>query len=154
MKAPSKPFRQRNPSLRFLCVTAFLICAFLSHSLDNCAAHLGGLSGGSSRSSAAWQIKSPCPNTSGPCELCAPSKAPHQDGCDLLSEIAVLTPSSQHQSDHQAVTLGATVAVIPAIPQLIALSGCLHGRAGPPPALPASVFLRSSLPSRAPPISA
>jgi hypothetical protein len=122
----------------------------MAHSLDNCAAHLGGVG----RLADAQQITTPCPNGAAACEVCAPTDAPHQDGCELLSEIAVLNSSQQHPLEHQAATLAATVAVLPAMPQVIALSGCLHGRAGPPPALPASVYLRSSLPSRAPPISA
>jgi len=152
MKAQRTQFRHSTPRRGFVWSALLVICALLTHSLDNCAAHLGGLA---NLGNNAQQIKAPCPNAaSGPCELCAPTDKPHQDGCELLSEAAVLNPSSQHQIEHQAVTLAATVAVIPAMSQLIALSGCLHGRAGPPPATPLSVFLRSSLPSRAPPLSA
>ena len=134
-------------------MAVLVICALMAHSLDNCAAHLGAPLARAVSLSDAQQLEASCPNGSGLCEVCAPTDAPHQDICDLISETAVLT-SSQHPLEHQATTLAATVAVIPAMPQVIALSGCLHGRAGPPPALPASVYLRSSLPSRAPPISA
>lgn len=152
MKARKTQFHQRPPRRSFVAVALLVICALLTHSLDNCAAHLGELA---NLGNNAQQIKAPCPNAaSGPCQLCAPTDKPHQDGCELLSEAAVLNPSSQHQIEHQAATLAATVAVIPAMPQVIALSGCLHGRAVPPPATPLSGFLRSSLPSRAPPLSA
>jgi hypothetical protein len=149
------------PRPRFVCVALLVICALLAHSLDNCAAHLGAplahAIATSDAASNAQQLKAPCPHTFDTCEICKPANESHQDGCEQISETAVLT-SSQNPLEHQAVTLGAglaaTVAVIPAMPQLIALSGSLHGRAGPPPALPRSVFLRSSLPSRAPPLSA
>lgn len=150
MKARRRHKSKTAPRPQFVWVTLLVICALLSHSLDNCAAHLGVLG----RVAAAPQVVNPCPNGSGLCEVCAPTDTPHQDGCDLLSETAVLNSSQQHPLEHQAATLAATVAVLPAMPQVIALSGSLHGRAGPPPALPASVYLRSSLPSRAPPISA
>jgi len=136
-----------------LWVALLVICTLLSHSLDTCGAHIGLPM--PRTNSGTQNFDAPCPHpVSGPCDLCIPANEPHQDGCNPLTEIAVLTPSSQHQIEHQAVTLAATVAVIPAMPQVIALSGCLHGRAGPPPAAPLSVFLRSSLPSRAPPLSA
>lgn len=152
MKVRRTQFHRQLPRRSFVAVALLIICALVTHSLDNCAAHLGGLANPANN---AQQIKAPCSNAaSGPCQLCAPTDKPHSDSCDLLAEIAVLTPSSQHQIEHQAITLAATVAVVPAMPQVIALSGCLHGRAVPPPAAPLSVFLRSSLPSRAPPLSA
>ncbi len=128
MKAQSKTRHQRAPRRSFVCVALLVICALLTHSLDNCEAHIGDFRRFATDSQ---QIKAPCPNGAGPCELCAPTDKPHSDLCDLLSEIAVLTSSSQHQIEHQPVTLAATVAVIPAMLQLIALS-LLHNRAGPP----------------------
>lgn len=154
MKAQSKLRHQRAPRLHFVCVAVLVICALMAHSLDNCAAHLGAPLARAVALSDAQQLKAPCPNGSGTCEICAPTDAPHQDGCELLSETAVLNSSQQNPIEHQAATLATTVAVLPAMPQVIALSGCLHGRAGPPLALLASVYLRSSLASRAPPISA
>ena len=150
MQAQRKFPSQSKPRRSFFCVTFLLIFALLAHSFENCAAHRGGLAPFGTN---AQQIKAQCPNGVDSCELCLPTKAPHQDICDLISESAVLT-SSQHPLEHEQVaTLAATVAIVPAMPQLIALSGCLHGRAGPPPASLPSVFLRSSLPSRAPPVS-
>jgi len=134
--------------------TALLVIfALLSHSLDACAAHTGLPD--SHDSSGAQQGNVVCPHpASFACEICALPSQPDSECCDPLTEIAVLHPSSQHPAEHEIATLEATVAVLPVLPQLIALSGCLHGRAGPPPTAPLPVFLRSSLPSRAPPLSA
>lgn len=141
---------QKVPRRSFVAVALLVICALLTHSLDNCAAHLGGFE---RLATGIQQGQSPCRNAAGPCELCAPVQ-PHSDGCKLLSEVAALNSSTQHQFEHQAVTLVATVAVLPAMPQLIALSGCLHGLAAPPPTPFLSSSLRSDRPNRAPPISA
>jgi len=152
MPAQSKPFCQR-PSRRFVCVAMLVVCALLAHSLDNCAAHFsGGLrSCADVRQADVRQSAAPCPDAGDFCEICAQSDEPHKDVCDLLSETAVLV-SSQHSLEQQAVTFAATVAVVPVRPPLLTRSGCLHNRAGPPPAWPLGVFLRSSLSSRAPPV--
>lgn len=157
MSAQKLFFSSHAPRRNFRGVMWLLLCVLLAHSFDSCAAHLGGpgvLDGPAVCSLAATpQIKAPCPaGTSGACQSCTRSSHLPLDGCDLLSEDAVLA-ASQHQIKHPTVLLAATVAVIPAIPQVIALAGCLHGRAGPPATLPRSVVLRSSLSSRAPPLS-
>jgi hypothetical protein len=167
MKTRRRQLFQVTPRRRLACVTFLVICTLIGHSFDACAAHLGGSFARSTSTqqitteqpteekATAPQAQQPCPDEqSSACQICSAHDKSHQDACELLSETAVLNASSQHQIEYQAVTLTATVAVIPAMPQVIALSGCLHGRAGPPPAVPLSVVLRSSLPSRAPPVSA
>lgn len=157
MSAQKLFFSSHTPRRNFRGVMWLLFCVLLAHSFDSCAAHLGGpgiLGDPTVRSLAATsQSKAPCPaGTSGSCQSCTRSSHLPLDGCDLLSESAVLT-ASQHQIEHPTVLLAATVAVIPAMPQVIALAGCLYGRAGPPETPPRSVVLRSSLSSRAPPLS-
>lgn len=150
MKAPRTTSRARPTRRSFVRVALLLICALLSHSLDNCAAHLGGPFGATQ----AQHMDADCSGAAdGICKLCGADDKPHSDGCDPATENAILTPSQQH-IQHEAATLTAISAAVPAVPQLIALSGCLHGRAAPPPDKLVSVYLRSSLPSRAPPVSA
>ena len=145
--------RQGTPRRQFVGVVVSVIVALVSHSFDTCTAHTG-LPVPRSNSDI-QHISTSCPTAaSGTCEICSNPAEPHLDLCQVLSEIAALNSSSQHHFEHQAATLAATVAVLPATPQLIALSGCLHGRAGPPPTPFLTSSLRSSLPSRAPPISA
>jgi hypothetical protein len=162
MKTRRRQLFQVTPRRRLACVTFLVICTLIGHSFDACAAHLGGPFARSistqqlvTEQITAQQAQQPCPDEqSSACQICSAHDKSHNDACELLSETAVLNASSQHQIEYHAVTFAATVAVIPAMPQVIALSGCLHGRAGPPPAVPLSVVLRSSLPSRAPPLSA
>jgi hypothetical protein len=162
MKTRRRQLFQDTPRRSLACVTFLVICTLIAHSFDACATHLGApfarsvsTQQSTTEQTTAPQAEEPCPDEqSSACQICSAHDKSHQDACELLSEIAVLNASSQHQIEYQAVTLTATVAVIPAMPQVIALSGCLHGRAGPPPAAPLSVVLRSSLPSRAPPLSA
>lgn len=143
-------FLQYTSRRSFLGAAVFLICVLLTHSLDNCAAHLGGLT---RSSQGTLQALAACPNGLGACQLCAPTQPSPPDGCDLLSETAVLN-SSHHSVERPVVTLTAMVATIPTTQQTVMLSGCLHGLAGPPPVVPAAVFLRSTLPARAPPVLA
>lgn len=151
---PMQRLQQQHINHRhFMWVALLVTFALLLHPFHSCIADAGLPS---PRSSSAIQFLSEhCPNASaGTCEICKPSDPSHNDGCEQLSEIAVLTSSSQHQPQYQAVTLAATVAIIPPIPQVMALSGCLYGRAEPPPTSFLSSSLRSSLSNRAPPISA
>jgi len=153
MKAQRRQFPRHTPRRRWVWAAWLVVCVLLGHSFDTCAAHLGLQPVRAIAATDAPQIAAPCPNgNAATCQICTARERPHNDGCNALTEIAVFN-SSQHQIEQQAVVLTATLAVVPAMPQLIALSGCLHGRAGPPPALPASVYLRSSLPARAPPRS-
>lgn len=162
MKTRRRQLCQSTPRRSLACVTFLLICTLIGHSFDACAAHLGGPFARSISTQqfttepiTAPQAGQSCPDEqSSACQICSAHDRSHNDACELLSETAVLNASSQHQIEYHAVTFAATVAVIPAMPQVIALSGCLYGRAGPPPAAPLSVVLRSSLPSRAPPLSA
>lgn len=136
-------------------VVAPLLLALLLvvHSFDACESHLGIPSSQTTRS-LSLQSSTCMEKNHVPCTVCRQPIDSHQDACDSTSEVAVPTPSSQYQVEYQAITLSATVAVLPATPQLIALSGSLHGSAEPPPASFLSSSLRSSLPNRAPPLSA
>lgn len=130
----------------FLAVALLVVCALLAHSFDNCAAHLGELTRFDNN---APQVLAACPH--GACQSCTPVEKAPSDGCDAVSESAVRVSTTQ-QFAAPAVLFVTIAAIVPATPQLIALSGCLRGLAAPPPSL-TSVFLRSALPARAPPVS-
>ncbi|HVF10766.1 MAG TPA: hypothetical protein VNA16_08185 [Abditibacteriaceae bacterium] len=136
-----------------LWMALLVILTLPAHSFETCSAHTGLPV--PHADSDTQHIGAPCPNAaSGVCEICSHPAEPDTDLCDALSEIAALNSPSQHHIERQSIALAATVAVAPAIPQLIALSGCLHGRAEPPPAPFLTSSLRSSLPNRAPPLAA
>jgi hypothetical protein len=133
-----------------MCAALFLICALLSHSLDNCASHPGGFSSDSKTQ----RVTKLCANGAGPCAACSLRRQESpRDVCDLLSEAAILT-SPRQAVDHRSTILPVTFASVPATPQLFAPSGCLHGLAGPPPTPFLASSLRASVPNRAPPVLA
>jgi len=138
---------------RFMRVTVLLVFALLSHSFDCCAAHVGVPEGRSATAPTTPHVETPCHDgTLSICTLCGPADSPQADCCDPLTEVAVLTGQLHHlQLDVMLVPVASTVH--PA-PQLFALSGCLHGRAEPPPSPFLTSACRHSLPDRAPPISA
>jgi hypothetical protein len=131
-------------------IAVLIACVLLGHTFDSCAAHLGAFA---SAPISVAQISEHCAeNSVTNCEICNAHEKQHEDGCDSFAEIAVLN-SSQHHSDHHAVTIITNFAIIPAAPQLLLLSGSFDSRAGPIFAAPISTCLRSSLPARAPPLS-
>lgn len=138
-----------SPARRsFFCVAWLVVCALLLNSLDNCVAHCDLPS-----ASVVTQAAERCLDVqAGVCDCLSDHPLP-QHGCGALDEIAFRASSQIHHDQQIVAPLSATVATLPATPQLIALSGCLHGRAGPPPAPLFSVFLRRALPARAPPVS-
>ncbi len=138
--------RNRTAPRYFLAMALFVVGALLAHSFDNCAVHLGELV---RFDQSAPQVLTACPH--GVCQSCAPTNQAPPDGCDAVSESAVRVSAPQQFAAPVAIWV-ATVATIPDVPQLSALSGCLHGLATPPPPL-TSVLLRSALPARAPPVS-
>jgi len=151
MKAHKPAPRQRPSQRPFTGLALLIVCALLARTFDSCAAHLDGYV----RSvSAIQQLTASCPNKAETCSTCASAPQPKPDICDFTSEVAVPNPSSQHQIEHSAVTLAATAVILPPTPQLLVLSGSLHGRAEPPPSPFLSSSLRLGIPNRAPPLSA
>ncbi len=149
MKAQSKQFPPSKSHRRFVWTALLLVLSLLSHSLDNCPAHLGLPFAPLIR---VQQIKAPGLDTStGSHHTAKPIKRFRSDGCDSVTEMAVLT-SSPHLDERHAVTLS-MIAIMPLMLPRIALANSLLLRAGPP----AGPFLTSaprfSRPNRAPPVS-
>lgn len=150
-QSSNKPtFFSRDRS--FLRIALVVIFAILAHSFDACASHLG--------TSFSKTVAMTCGHascaSSVPClgANCICHKAPGgSDACELTSEVATVPSVSQYPIllDLPAVL---PQAALPAQPQLIALSGCLYGLAGPPPGPSITSDLSTTLPDRAPPVLA
>ena len=165
MQASSRQLQHRTPRDRSVTVVLLLICALVTQSLAVCT----GCPEVARHESSQAANDTPTSSADTPtCCLAAGSdrrlgdeqtqdertQPLGADDCPPTPTIAAVAPLPYLQIDYQPVTLAATVAVIPATPQLITVSGCLHGRAGPPPTPFLTSSLRSSLPNRAPPLSA
>lgn len=127
-----------------------IVCVLFVHSFDTCSAHLGAFSTVFNNTAEVTKL---CPDeVSDTCEVCAARHDQANSCCDASAEIAVLN-SSQHAPNPQPGLINAAYFIIPAKPQLVILSGVVDSRAGPSWAVPLPLYLRSSLPVRAPPFT-
>lgn len=131
--------------------TAFVVvCVLLAHGIDTCTAHLGGFSNIVVSAEAVTEL---CPNEAfDNCSICLSHPDRQLDCCNQFTEIAVLN-SLQHSPNPQPDLINVAYFIIPAKPQLVILSGVVDSRAGPSFATPLPLYLRSSLPVRAPPFT-
>lgn len=123
-----------------------VVCVLFVHAFDTCTGHLGAFS------TISTQVTKLCPNaTSEICEICAIRHDQPNDCCNS-AEVAVLN-SSQHAPNPQPDLINVAWFIIPVKPQIVILSGVVDSRAGPAFTPPLSLYLRSSLPVRAPPFT-
>jgi hypothetical protein len=136
--------RQRFFSL----ITLGVIFVLFIHSVDTCSGHLGVFSTAFNATSEVAQFHpAGSPHVDG---VCATRHDQAEKCCNLLTEIAVVN-TSQYSSNPQLYLINIPYFIVPARPRLVELSKVIIPRAGPSFAAHLPLYLRSSLPVRAPP---